>query len=116
MSGLVRSSRQSATRRRSPPESVFTAWSGGGQRRASIAISSWLSMVQASIRSSFSWTSACLLISLSICSGVMSSPNFALISSYSLSSAKVSFAPSRTTSMTVRVSSIRGSCSRYPIE
>ena len=112
MSGFVRSSRHSATRRRSPPERVFTGWSCGGQRSASIAISSWLSMVHASRRSRRSCTSACLLISLSICSGVMSSPNLALISSYSLSSAKVSFAPSRTTSITVRVSSISGSCSR----
>ena len=43
MSGCLRSSRQRAMRRRSPPESTSTAVSPGGQRRASIASSSRLS-------------------------------------------------------------------------
>ena len=38
--------RHRATRRRSPPESTFTDWSGSGQRRASMARSSTLSSSQ----------------------------------------------------------------------
>jgi Protein of unknown function (DUF1602). len=54
-SGCCRSSRASATRRFSPPESVLTSASSGGQRRASIAISTFRSTFHASaavIRSS----------------------------------------------------------------
>ena len=40
-SGDCRSSRHSATRRRSPPESLVTSASGGGSRSASIACSSF---------------------------------------------------------------------------
>src|SRR2546425_223678 len=43
MSGSWISSRQSATRRFSPPDSTSTWVSGGGHRRASMAISSWFS-------------------------------------------------------------------------
>ena len=47
-SGLDSSSLHSATRRRSPPERWVTGSSGGGQRSASIACSSWESMSHAS--------------------------------------------------------------------
>ena len=55
-SGWRSSSRHSATRRRSPPESVETSASGGGQRSASIAISSVVSRFQPSTASIRSWT------------------------------------------------------------
>ena len=47
-SGRLSSSRHSATRRRSPPDSVVTSASPGGQRRASMAISTLRSRFQAS--------------------------------------------------------------------
>ena len=37
MSGFCRSNRHKATRRRSPPDKIFTAVSGGGQRSASMS-------------------------------------------------------------------------------
>ena len=58
-SGDESSSRQSATRRRSPPESVVTSRSPSGSRSASIARSSVASSCQASWRSICSCTAAC---------------------------------------------------------
>ena len=54
MSGFCKSRRHRATRRFSPPERTLTGVSPGGQRRASIAISSRESMSQASSASIFS--------------------------------------------------------------
>ena len=65
MSGFLRRSLQSATRRLSPPESTSTTLSAGGQRSASIARSSRASRFQPSFASSFSWSLACLAASLS---------------------------------------------------
>ena len=65
MSGFSSSSRVSATRRFSPPDRLSTAASPGGQRSASIAISSWLSSVQPSTASIFSCSSPISAISAS---------------------------------------------------
>ena len=67
-----------------------------------IAISSRESRSHASNWSSFSCTAPCRSSSAFISSSDISSPNFALISSYSLSSLTVSVTASSTTSRTVR--------------
>ena len=117
MSGFCSSSRHSATRRRSPPDSVATFWSSGGQRSASIARSSLLSMFHASAASSLSCSSACRFISLSILSGSSSTSGSAKLSftwSNSFSRSSTGCTPSCTISLTVFEGSSFGSCSRYP--
>ena len=59
-------SRQSATRRRSPPERVPTSASPGGRRSASMAISKVRSSSQAPAASIFDWRSACSVSSASM--------------------------------------------------
>jgi hypothetical protein len=95
---------------------LLTGVSGGGQRKASIAISRRESRSQASAASSRSCTSPCRSRSFDISSSDISSPNRALISSNSLRSETVSETASSTTSRTVFDSSSRGSCSRKPTE
>ena len=63
---MRRSRRASATRRRSPPESLSTSCSGGGHRRASIAISTWGPTSHAPRASIFSWSSPCLAMMASL--------------------------------------------------
>ena len=55
-SGASSSSLQSATRRRSPPERLVTGQSPGGQPRASMACSSWVSRSHALAWSRSSWS------------------------------------------------------------
>ena len=64
--GLLQQQRQSATRRRSPPERIFTGVSPSGQRRASMVRSSLLFRFQASVVSIFPCNAAWRSISLSI--------------------------------------------------
>ena len=54
-SGVASSSRHSATRRRSPPESFVTSASAGGRRSASIAYSTFVSRFHASAASIWAW-------------------------------------------------------------
>ena len=118
-SGSWSKRRHRATRRRSPPERVFTFWSSGGQRSASMARSRRLSMFQASQASSLSWSSACRAMSASILSGSSStsgSAKLSFTSSNSLSKSSTGCIPSCTTSFTVFSGSSFGSCSRYPTE
>src|SRR2546426_5905239 len=75
MSGSWISSRQSATRRFSPPDSTSTWVSGGGHRRASMAISSWFSSSQPLTASICSCRRLCFSSSFSISSGESSSPS-----------------------------------------
>ena len=113
-SGDCSSSRHSATRRFSPPESFVTSASAGGSRRASIACSSFESRSQAPAASIASCTFACSSSSFSIASGDMSSPNFALISSKRVRSARIGATPSSTLPNTFLDGSSCGSCGRYP--
>ena len=115
ISGFCKSKRQSATRRRSPPDSVPMSWSSGGQRKASMARSILVSSSQASRASILSWTSPWRAMSLSILSGsdmTSSSINELLISSYSASTSTISCAPSSTISRTVLLGSSSGSCGK----
>ena len=114
ISGCWSKRRHRATRRRSPPERCFTGLSSSGQRRASIAFRSLVSIFQASQASRRSCISACRASNLS--KSASGSAKAAFISSNSASRAIVSATPSRTTSMTVLSSSNLGSCSRYPTE
>jgi hypothetical protein len=91
-------------------------WSlGGGQRRASMAISRRLSRSHPPSASSFSWTSPCRSSSAVISSSDMGSAKRPLISSYSRSRSTTGCTPSSTTSRTVLVLSSTGSCSRSPM-
>ena len=113
-SGFCSSNRQSATRRRSPPERFCTPASAGGQRNASIAISMVRSSSQPSTASICSCNSPCSASSVFISSSSMGSPNFPEIS---LNRSKRSFTPPKpsvTFSPTVFAGSNSGSCSRYP--
>ena len=80
-SGFWSRSRQSATRLTSPPESVVTSASPGGQRSASMAISTVRSRSQPFAASIASCTRACSSSTFSISSGSRGSPSLALISS-----------------------------------
>jgi hypothetical protein len=113
-SGFWSSSRVSATRRRSPPESVSTFASPGGQRSASIATSSVRSSSQAPTASIWSWSFACSSISLFIASSSSGSANFALMSSKRWSSARTSATPCCTLPSTSSDGSSWGSCGRKP--
>ncbi len=79
-SGRLSSSRQSATRRRSPPDSVSTEASPGGHRSASIAISTLRSRFQASAAAIRSSSSACSAPIFS--KSASGSPQAAITSSY----------------------------------
>ena len=81
MAGFCSSSRQRATRLRSPPESSLTGRSEGGHRRASMAMFNRASRSHAPASSSFSCKSPCFSRSFSISSGVISSANFSLMAS-----------------------------------
>ena len=113
-SGWERRRRQSATRRRSPPERVATSASPGGQRSASMAMSSVRCSSQPLQASIFSCSSACSAISAFMASSSSGSPNLAETSSNRSSSAFVSFTPSMTLPSTSLLSSSCGSCSRKP--
>ena len=82
--------RQSATRRRSPPESVATSASPGGQRSASIAISTVRSRSQPLATSMASCTRLCSAKTFSISSSSSGSPSLALISSKRVSRPRTS--------------------------
>ena len=96
MSGLDSSRRQSATRRFSPPDSVVTAASPGGQRNASIAMSTVRSSSHALAASIRSCSAACLSSSACISSSVIGSANFALISSNRVSRSRIGCSASST--------------------
>ncbi len=112
MSGSSRSTRQSATRRFSPPESVFTPASGGGSRSASIATSILLSRFQRSCASICSCTFPCSSISAFIASSSIGSANLSEIASNRLSRSRCAFTASSTFPCTVSDSSSCGSCGR----
>ena len=101
MSGACSSRRQSATRRFSPPERMPQSVSPGGQRSASIAISSFESRSQAPAASSLSCTLPWRSISLSM--SASGSPKALLISSNSLSRSMTGCTPCSTISRTVFV-------------
>ena len=106
--------RQSATRRRSPPESVATSASPGGQRSASMAVSSMRSRFQASVRSIRSCTSPCSSSSAVISSSDIGSANRADSSSNRWSRSRFSATPSSTFPRTSFAGSSSGSCGRKP--
>ena len=112
MSGCCSNKRHSATRRFSPPEQMPTSVSPGGQRSASMAISSFESRSQAPAASSLSCTLACRSMSLSM--SAFGSAKASLISSNSLSRSMTGCTPCSTISFTVFDSSSCGSCSRKP--
>src|ERR1051325_7782243 len=100
MSGCWSSKRHSATRRRSPPEQIFTSVSPGGQRSASMAISSLESRSHAPAASSLSCTLACRSMSLSM--SASGSAKASLISSNSLRRSMIGCTPCSTISLTVK--------------
>ena len=111
-SGAERSSRQSATRRRSPPESVVTSRSPSGRRSASIARSSVWSRLHASARSICSCTAACSASSASkSASGSAKAAEIALKRSRTSRSSRT---PSSTFARTSFAGSSSGSCGRKP--
>mmetsp|Transcript_43691 Transcript_43691/g.121434 ORF Transcript_43691/g.121434 Transcript_43691/m.121434 type:complete len:218 (+) Transcript_43691:1169-1822(+) len=112
MSGSERSKRQIATRRRSPPLSVATLASRGGQRSASMAWSSFLSSSQPLQASKVDCS-----VSIRASNVSMSASGSAICMLISLNSSSMSFVRCRAGSkfsMTVSASST-GSCSRWPI-
>src|SRR2546425_1584733 len=115
MSGRERRSRQSATRRRSPPEILATSMSPGGTRSASIASSTVRSRSQAFTASIRSCNRACSSSSFSISSASTGSPRRALTSSKRVSRARTSATPSSTLARTSFAGSSWGSCGRYPM-
>ncbi len=102
--------RGAARRRRASSTSA----SAGGRRSASIACSSLESRSQAPAASMASCTLACSSRTLSISSGDISSPNFALISSKRVSSARIGATPSSTLPSTVFVGSSDGLLRQVP--
>ena len=97
ISGSLSSRRHKATRRRSPPERNFTGVSPSGQRKASMARSSFESSSQASLWSINSVSLPCRSMSAFISSSVIGSENLLLHSSYSFRMSTTSCTPSSTT-------------------
>ena len=87
---------------------------GGGQRSASMAISSWRSSSQPLPASIWSCSRACSSSSFSISSSSIGSAKRSLISSKRSSSAVVAATPSSTLPSTVFAGSSCGSCGRKP--
>ena len=114
MSGFESRSLHSATRRRSPPESLLTSASHGGRRRASAAISRGRSTSHPSAASIFVCSSPCRSRSSFISSSLMGSANFSAMALYSLSQPMTSPRPSSTLPRTSRDSSSAGSWGRKP--
>ena len=110
--GRARRSRQSATRRLSPPEIFVTSASGGGQRSASIAVSSVRSSSQPFAASIASCTRPYSAMTLSISASGRLSPIFSPSSSKRARSALSGPTPSSTFSRTVFFGSSCGSCER----
>ena len=115
MSGRERRSRQSATRRFSPPEIFVTSASGGGQRSASIAVSSVRSSSQPFAASIASCTLPYSAMTLSISASGRLSPIFSPSSSKRARSALSGPTPSSTFPRTVFFGSSWGSCERWPM-
>ena len=115
MSGSESSSRHSATRLRSPPESVATSASHGGSRSASAATSSLRSTSQPLTASIFACSSPCSASSVFISSSSIGSAKRSLIALYALMSAIVSPSPSSTLPRTSFSGSSCGSCGRKPM-
>mmetsp|Transcript_27246 Transcript_27246/g.45577 ORF Transcript_27246/g.45577 Transcript_27246/m.45577 type:complete len:307 (-) Transcript_27246:118-1038(-) len=113
MSGLESSRRQMATRRRSPPLSVATRASGGGQRRASMARSLMRSISHPFLESISVCRRSIFFISAS--TSAVGSPIAALTSSKSLKRPRRSASAGSMLLSTVSPSSRGGSCCRYPI-
>ena len=112
MSGFASRRRQRATRRRSPPESLETSESLGGQRRASIAISRVRSRSQPLAASMRSCSSPCSARSSVISSSVIGSANLPLISLKRARSSTIEPQPSITLPRTSFSGLSCGSCSR----
>ncbi len=115
MSGRERRSRQSATRRFSPPEIFVTSASGGGQRSASMAVSSVRSSSQPFAASIASCTLPYSAITLSISASGRDSPIFSPSSSKRARSALSGPTPSSTFPRTVFFGSSCGSCGSQPM-
>lgn len=107
LSGGERNRAHLATLRRSPPESVPTLASPAGTRKASIAISSFLSSSQAPAASIWSWSFACCASSES--KSASGAPIAAQTSSKRASSSLASAIPSATLPDTSLDTSSRGS-------
>ncbi|CAB5065084.1 unannotated protein [freshwater metagenome] len=113
-SGRLNKSLHNATRRRSPPESFVTSLSLGGQRNASIAISTLRSRLHASAALIFASSFACSAPTLS--KSASGSAHIAVTFSYSANKSRIGATPSMTLPRTSFAGSSFGSCSRRPTE
>ena len=112
MSGALKRSWQSATRRFSPPDNFVTSASPAGTRNASIAISALRSRSQPSMASISSCNSACSAMTAFISSSVISSANLALTSLKRSTSSFARPMPANTLPATSNDGSSSGSCGR----
>ena len=115
MSGLDNSRRHNATRRFSPPDSWPTMASHSGSRSASAAISNFRSKSQPPPTSISCCNSPCSVSNAFISSSLIGSAKRMLIASNLANLSFISATASSTTSRTVLVKSISGSCAKYPI-